>query len=72
MLGHLRMNVDEAIDSLITVATAVFAEGPQDVADPEANSKNLNESIEEILQIRSIPLNAKMYERNRPKTRCKV
>jgi hypothetical protein len=39
MLGHLRMNVDDAIDALINVATAIFPEGSQDVTDPEANSK---------------------------------
>jgi hypothetical protein len=72
MLGHLRMNVDEAIDALITVATAVFGEDSQDIAAPEANSKHLKEAIEEIIQTREIRVNSKMYERDRPQTRCKV
>jgi hypothetical protein len=72
MLGHLRMNVDEAIDALINVASAVFAEESQDVIDPEANSEHLEESIEEMLQTRGIPFNAKMHERDHPQTRCKV
>jgi len=72
MLGHLRMNVDEAIDALITVATAVFPEGSQDATDPEANSRNLKDAIEDMLQARNIPVNTKMYERSWPQPRCKV
>jgi len=72
MLGHLRMNVDEAIDALINVATAVFAEESQDVVDSNSNSKNLKNAIEELLQAREIPVNFKMYEGDRPQARCKV
>ena len=72
MLGHLRMNVDEAIDALITVATAVFPEVSQDITDPAANSRNLKDAIEDMLQARNIPINTKMYERDRQQTRCKV
>jgi hypothetical protein len=72
MLGHLRMNVDEAIDALITVATAVFPEGSQDVPDPEANSNSLKGAIEEILQTKETAVNAKMHERARQQNRCKV
>jgi hypothetical protein len=66
------MNVDEAIDALITVATAIFPEDSQDTTDPEANSRNLKEAIENMLQARNIQLNTKMYERSRPQPRCKV
>jgi hypothetical protein len=72
MLGYLRMNVEEAINALLTVATAVFAEGSQATVDPDANSKNLKESIEGILQTRKIPIKTKMYERDRQQTGCKV
>jgi hypothetical protein len=72
MLGHLRMNVDEAVDALITVATTVFGEDSQDPVDPVTNSKHLKEAIEELLQTREIPVDSKMYERDRPQTRCKV
>ena len=72
MLGHLRMNVDDAIDALIAVATAIFPEGSQDATDPETNSRKLKEVIEDMLQTRGVPLAAKMYERNSPQTRCKV
>jgi hypothetical protein len=72
MLGYLRMNVDEAIDALITVATAIFPEGSQGIGDPEANSRNLKDAIEDMLQARNIPVNTKMYERCQPQPRCKV
>jgi hypothetical protein len=72
MLGHLRMNVNEAIDALITVATAIFPEGSQEVPDPEPNSKKLKNAIEDMLETRGLPVNTKMYERDSPPTRCKV
>jgi hypothetical protein len=72
MLGYLRMNVEEAIDALINVATAVFSEESQDAINPNSNSKNLKNTIEEMLQTREIPAHFKMYERDRPQTRCKV
>jgi hypothetical protein len=66
------MNVDEAIEALLTVATAVFAGDSQDVVDPETNSKILKNAIQKILQIREVPVNTKMYDRGRSQTRCKV
>jgi hypothetical protein len=72
MLGHLKMHIDEAIDALITVATTIFPEGSQGVPEPETNSKNLKEAIEEMLQTKGISVNAKMHERDRPHKRCKV
>jgi hypothetical protein len=72
MLGHLRMNVDDAIDMLITVTTAIFPEGSQDVPDPETNSRKLKEVIEDMLQTRGLAVNTRMYERDSPQTGCKV
>jgi hypothetical protein len=72
MLGCLRMSVDDAIDALVAVATAVFSQGSQEVADPEFNSRNLKDAIEGILRTREVPVTSKMYERDRPQTRCKV
>jgi hypothetical protein len=72
MLGHLRMNVDDAINVLITVATTVFPEGSQKTQDSEINSRKLKEAIEDVLQTRGLPVNAKMCERNSPQTACKV
>ena len=66
------MNVDDAIDTLITVVTTIFTEGSQEVPDLETNSKKLREAIEDMLQTRGLPVNAKMYERSTPETRCKV
>jgi hypothetical protein len=72
MLGRLRMNVDDAIDALIAVTTAIFPEGSQDVPDPETNSRKLKEAIEDILQTRGLAVNTKMYERNSPQPGSKV
>jgi hypothetical protein len=72
MLGRLRMNVNDAIDALIAVATAIFPEGSQEVPDPETNSKKLKDAIEDMLQTRELSVNTKMYDRNTPQTECKV
>jgi hypothetical protein len=72
MLGRLRMNIDDAIDALITVTSAIFPEGSQDVPDPETNSKKLKEAIEDMLQTKGLAVNTKMYERSNPQTGCKV
>jgi hypothetical protein len=72
MLGRLRMNVDDAIDALITVTTALFPEGSQEVTNPETNLKKLREAIEDMLHTRGLPVDTKMYERNSQQTRCKV
>jgi hypothetical protein len=72
MLGRLRMNLNDAIDALIAVATAIFPEGSQEVPAPETNSKMLKDAIEDMLQTRGLPVNTKMYDRNSPQTGCKV
>jgi hypothetical protein len=51
------MNVDDAVDALINVATAIFPKGPQEVANPEVNSEKLKEAIEDVLQTRGLAVN---------------
>lgn len=66
------MNVSQAMDSLEAVASAVFQEGSQEVIDKEVNSERLERVIEDILQQREIPVDAKMYDSSRPAAQCKV
>ena len=66
------MDVEEAIDALITVATAVFGVDSQDATDPEANSKRLKEAIEEMILSKEVSVNAKMHERDNLQKGCKV
>jgi hypothetical protein len=72
ILGHLRMNVSEAIDALLDVASAIFPEDSQQTADLELNTSNLKEAIEGLLQRRAVALDTKMNDPNRQSTRCKV
>jgi hypothetical protein len=72
MLGHFRMNINQAIDSLLDVAFAVFPEGSQQALTSETNSSKLKAAIEDILQARQIPLDTKMNEPSRQPTGCKV
>ena len=72
MLGLLRMNVNEAIEGLLDVASIVFPEGSHDTIDPASSTKNLREAVEGILHTRNISLGAKMHEATRAPTKCKV
>jgi hypothetical protein len=61
LLGHLRMNVDEAIKALLDVALAIFPGGLPD-SDPDMRTRRLRESIEDILRGNGVPLDRKMQE----------
>jgi hypothetical protein len=66
------MNVGEAIDTLLDVASTIFPEGSQQTPNLELNTSNLKEAIEGVLQRRGVSLETKMNDPNRPPTRCKV
>jgi hypothetical protein len=72
MLGRLRMNMSQAMEELEAVASTVFLEDSQDTIDREGNSKRLEDVLEDMLQAREIPLDAKMNDRNRAAVKCKV
>lgn len=72
MLRYLRMNFDEALDTVIAIATRVFPEEPQGVIDPGTNSRAFNSAIEGMLQTKGVSVNDKLYGRNRLQMRCKV
>jgi hypothetical protein len=71
LLGHLRMNVDEAIEALLHVALAIFPGDPTKT-DPETRTGRLRESVENLLQTRGIPLDRKMQEKGEEPAGCKV
>jgi hypothetical protein len=66
------MNVNEAIETLLDVASAIFPEDSQETPDLEVNTSNLKEAIEGVLQRRAVPLKTKMNDPNPPPTSCKV
>jgi hypothetical protein len=66
------MNVNEAIDALLNVASAIFPEDSQETPDLEVNASNLKEAIEGVLQRRKVSLKTKMNDPNSPPTSCKV
>ena len=72
MLGHLRMNVDQAIDALFAIASGVFPEEDKEELDRDKNTKNLKEAIEEMLQTVNVPLDTKMNDPRCPMGTCKV
>jgi len=72
MLGHLRMDVEEATNALITIADSVFPEGSDGKLDRELNTRRLKEAVGEMLLGKGISLDTKMNDVRRPAARCKV
>jgi hypothetical protein len=72
LIGHLRMNLNETIDALLEVASAVFPEEPPQTIDRDSNTRELRKAVEVILEARNIPLNTKMNDPQSPRTNCKV
>lgn len=66
------MNVDQTIDALLTIASAIFPEESTESQDLATNTQNLRVSIEDLLQSLDIPLDTKMYDARRPAGTCKV
>lgn len=66
------MNVNETVDTLLEVASAVFPEEPRQTINRNTNTKKLKIAVETILQARNIPLDTKMNDPRRPPTKCKV
>jgi len=70
-LGLLEMNVNQAVDAVVAVASAVFSEDSEEAIERSERSQNLKAAVEDILQAGNISINAKMYDPNRP-SKCKV
>jgi hypothetical protein len=72
LLGHLRMNVAEAIEPLLDVALAIFPANPRPDCDPETRTKRLSDSVQNILQTRGITPDRKMQDTCEDAVACKV
>ncbi|KIM31633.1 hypothetical protein M408DRAFT_63973 [Serendipita vermifera MAFF 305830] len=72
LLGYLKMNVDDAIDALVSVASAVFPPDAYEASDREENLNNLKEAVEALLEEKNVPLDMKMHDRRQPSTNCKI
>jgi hypothetical protein len=66
------MNIHQAIDAVVAVASLVFPEGSRKAINQNENSQNLKAVVEGMLKARDIPLDAKMYEPSRPPSMCKM
>jgi hypothetical protein len=71
-LGLLKMNINQAIDAVVAVASVVFPQGSQEAINQIENSENLKAVVEGMLRAGYIHLDAKMYEPTRPPSTCKV
>jgi hypothetical protein len=72
LIGHLRLNLIEDVDTILEVASAVFPEQSEQMIDCDANTKELRKAVEGVLETGNIPLDTKMPDPQRPPTNCKV
>jgi hypothetical protein len=72
VLGHLRMNVSQAIVALVSLASMIFPEASNEPFDREENSNTLRQVVESTLETRGIALNTKMKDTLSLATKCKV
>jgi len=71
-LGHLGMNVEQAIDALLDVATAVFPPGADDQSTPETNTKKLKKAVEDMVKRCELTIDTKLNDKRSIPMRCKV
>jgi hypothetical protein len=72
LLGHLRMNVNEAIEALLNVALATFPGKLDPNSELENRTKWFSESVKSILQARGMAPDRKMQETSAQFRGCKV
>ncbi|KIM22335.1 hypothetical protein M408DRAFT_79170 [Serendipita vermifera MAFF 305830] len=72
MLGHLRMNVNQAIDAFFALIALLSFDDSKDSIDQESNSTILKDFLESMIQKRGISPETKMNHTNGPSNRSKV
>ena len=68
LLGRLRMTIEQAMEELSTIGTAIFPKGPSEISSPEANLDKLRKCIERMLKSFDHPIDLKL----RSDSGCKV
>ncbi|KIM20670.1 hypothetical protein M408DRAFT_47217, partial [Serendipita vermifera MAFF 305830] len=71
LLGHLRMDVDQATDTLLSIATTIPSAVSDDQVALEANTNSLRNTVNEAIEECGIALDVKM-EDERLSSKCKV
>ncbi|KIM20673.1 hypothetical protein M408DRAFT_81613, partial [Serendipita vermifera MAFF 305830] len=72
LLGRLRMDVDQAIETLLKMATAIPSTSAEDQATLEANTGSLLKVVSEAMKDCGITLDVKMYDKSLSPPKCKV
>ena len=72
MLGYLRMNVDQALDAILTIVSAVFPYDPEAEITAETNTRNLVAAVEDMLQAIGVPLDTRLHDKRLANPKCKV
>jgi len=66
------MNVDQAIDEVVAIASELIRKGSQDIINREENSYRLKQVVEGMIKAGENSLDTRMYEPNSPQRKCKV
>ncbi|KIM22384.1 hypothetical protein M408DRAFT_290883 [Serendipita vermifera MAFF 305830] len=72
LLGHLKLNMDQAIDTLLNLATAIPSTASNDQTTLEANTKSLQKAVVDAMKGCGIALDVQMYDKSLLPPKCKV
>ncbi|KIM21454.1 hypothetical protein M408DRAFT_104303 [Serendipita vermifera MAFF 305830] len=64
LLGRLGMDVDQAIETLLKIASAIPSTSAEDQATLEANTRSLLKVVSEAMKDCDITLDVKMYDKS--------
>jgi hypothetical protein len=66
------MSVEDTIEELAKIGTAIFPQEANEIATPEANMTALRGAIEDMLQRHQHPVDIKLNDEMLRDSRCKV
>jgi hypothetical protein len=66
------MSIDDTIEELAKIGTAIFPSGDNEITTPEANLTTLREAIEDMLRRHQHPVDIKLNDEMLRDSRCKV
>ncbi|KIM21446.1 hypothetical protein M408DRAFT_333464 [Serendipita vermifera MAFF 305830] len=72
LLGHLRLDMDKAIEALLNIATTIPSTSSEDQITLEENTKSLFKVVSEVMEDCGIALDVKMHDKRVSPPKCKV
>ncbi|KIM20749.1 hypothetical protein M408DRAFT_123984 [Serendipita vermifera MAFF 305830] len=72
LLGCLRLSIEDAMEELAAIGTAIFTQRVEDIVTPDSNLAKLREAVEDLLKRHKYPIDIKLKDQRFRNGRCKV